>query len=454
MRARICFWTVIAALVSTSIAASADVASDKAAAILVFPKLLVDTSNNAAAAPRGQVDTLIRVSNTSTLPISMRCFYVDATWQCPNVDTLRGCLANPLNCLPGGCQSHWQEIDFVVNITALQPIAWLLSQGATECSPSTLPGVPCFPLTSVHPGTNGQSNQFSHVPPAPEDPFIGELKCIAVDLNGVPVPRNDLKGEVEITRVHAGAVDVEGYNAIGIPAILPYCSGNTTISCTNDSDCRPPTTSSDEGTCVRPNNGDNTLVLGGNVCSGGTNAGDLCSRDADCSGGSCVSVGEYNGCPNILVLDHFFDGANDPVTGQQVTTDLTLVPCSEDLLTQMCSLDLRTQKPVTTSVQFLVFNEFEERFSTSRPVTCFDERPIWTVGGTQTMGRSIFSAAVAGTLTGQTRIRGVPPLSVEAPLFGHTLLGIAEEFRAGGGTAAVNLHFSGGRPQSDYVYLP
>ena len=64
---------------------------------------------------------------------------------------------------------------------------------------------------------------------------------------------------------------------------------------------------------------------------------------------------------------------------------------------------------------------------------------------------SIFSAAVAGTLTGQTRIRGV---AVQDPTFGHALLGIAEEFREGGGTAAFNLHFSGSRPQSDYLYLP
>jgi hypothetical protein len=37
------------------------------------------------------------------------------------------------------------------------------------------------------------------------------------------------------------------------------------------------------------------------------------------------------------------------------------------------------------------------------------------------------------------------------------LLGVAEEFRdfeKGGGSAAFNLHFSGSRPQSDYLYLP
>jgi hypothetical protein len=403
-------WIVIAALVSMCIAARADVASDASAAILVFPKLLVDTSNPPAG-PGGQIDTLVQVSNTSVEPISMRCFYVDATPQCPDVTTLRSCLSNPVNCV-GVCQSHWQEIDFVVNITALQPVAWLVSQRARECDSNTPPGVPCFALTRLRPGVNGQSNQYSEVPPAPEDPFIGELKCIAVDLNGVPVERNDLKGEAEITRVRDGKVDVEGYNAIGIAAIPGAL------------------------------NSDNVLVLGGNQCSGGANAGNQCSSSSDCPDASCVAAGEYNGCPNVLILDHFFDGADDPITGQQVTTYLTLVPCSEDL---------SAQSPVTTSVQFLIFNEFEERFSTSRPVSCFDERPIWSIIDTRNPDKSIFSAAVEGTLTGQTRILGVP---VKDATFGHALLGIAEEFREGGGSAAFNLHLSGSRPQSDFLYLP
>jgi hypothetical protein len=440
-------WSVIAALVGASVAARADVASDKAAAILVFPKLLIDTSN-APPGPRGQIDTLIRVSNTSRQPISMHCFYVDSTPQCPSVAALRDCIANPLDCVANGCTWQCQqkplqiqEIDFYVSITALQPIAWLVSQGSKECSPTTPEDVPCFPLTRNNPRPDGESNQGSLIPPVQKDPFVGELKCIAVDANGMPVERNDLKGEVEITRVKDNVADVEGYNAIGIPAILPYCSGDATIPCTKDSDCQPPTTPSDEGTCVQPpNNGNDTLVLGGNVCKAGTNAGNVCSSAADCPSGSCVNAGEYVGCPNVLILDHFFDGANDPVTSQEVTTDLTLVPCSEDFL---------TQAPVATVVQFQVFNEFEERFSTSRTVTCFAEWPIWTIGGSQSMQRSIFSAAVAGTLTGQTRIRGV---AVEDPTFGHTLLGVAEEFREGGGSAATNLHFSGSRPQSDYLY--
>lgn len=398
----------LAALTGSGVAARADVASDTAAAILVFPKLLVDTSDPPVT-PRGRVDTLVRVSNTSTQPISMRCFYVDATPLCSNATG--SCLSDPVTC-NGICQPHWQETDFFVNITARQPIGWLVSQGAAECTSATPPGTPCFALTDARPGRNGQKNSGSLIPPAPEDPFIGELKCVAVDRNGVPVERNDLKGEVEITRVHDGTSDVEGYNAIGIAAI--------------------------PGT----NNGDNVLVLGGNVCSAGAQAQTPCSGPADCPGGNCVSAGEYTGCPNVLILDHFFDGADDPVTGQPVTTDLTLVPCSEDFL---------TQTPITTSVQFLVFNEFEQRLSTSRAVTCFDERPLWSIIDTRTPERSIFSAAVQGTLTGQTRIRGV---AVQDQNYGHALLGVAEEFRQDGGTAAFNLHFNGSRPQSDFVYLP
>jgi hypothetical protein len=101
-------------------------------------------------------------------------------------------------------------------------------------------------------------------------------------------------------------------------------------------------------------------------------------------------------------------------------------------------------------VQFLVFNEFEQRFSTSRKVTCFSELKISNID-TLSKDRSLFSAAVAGTLTGQTRMRGVEDEHLD---HGHTLLGVAEEFRDGGGTAAVNLHFHGTRPQSDFIRLP
>jgi len=136
-------------------------------------------------------------------------------------------------------------------------------------------------------------------------------------------------------------------------------------------------------------------------------------------------------------MEHFFDGATDPISLDTVTTSLTIVPCSEDYA---------RQNPIVTPVQFLVFNEFEQRFSTSRVVTCYDDIQISNIE-TRSNDRSLFSAAVAGTLTGQTRIRGVGSA-------GHTILGIAEEFRSSGSSAAFNLHFHGTRPESDIIFLP
>jgi len=367
--------------------AGAQVASDRVGAIVVFPKIVVDTQ---ALTTRGRSDTLVRIANVSNEAISIKCFYVNANGHCSNAPTrvcTPGAPAGPDNpCGPGAiCIPGWQEADFTVNITAGQPVAWLASEGAVACEEVVGTDLPCFPLGGTAPGSPN-NNGGSRVPPVSEDPFVGQLKCLAVDRNDVPVERNALKGDAEIIRSDEGLIDVLAYNAIGIPAIAG----------TNDRD--------------------NVLVLGGEAA-------------------------EYGACPNVLIMDHFFDGARDPVSGLEVTSDLTLVPCTEDFL---------TQAPVTTTVQFLVYNEFEQRFSTSRPVTCFQEFRISTID-TASPDRSIFSAAVAGTLTGQTRMRGVATDDVG---IGHTLLGVAEEFRVGGGGAAFNLHFHGTRPQSDYIYLP
>ncbi|MFQ5666481.1 MAG: hypothetical protein ACE5I7_08620 [Candidatus Binatia bacterium] len=386
--------------------ARAEVTSDAPAAILVFPKVLVDITSPQVSPP-AQIDTLIRVTNTSDRPISMWCFYVNATPHCTN--NSGSCLARPVTCDPTACLPQWQETDFVVSLTPGQPIAWLASRGGVPCQESA-PGLPCFSL-----GVQGLPP--NRVQPVPEDPFLGELKCIAVDRNLVPVARNELKGEVEIIRsgVSPDSIDVEAYNAIGIPAIRGTTDGDDT------------------------NNGDNTLVLGGGVCIGGANAQLPCAAVADCPGGRCSA--EYSSCPNILILDHFLDGAADPISGKKVTTHVTFVPCSEDFA---------TQSPTTTTVQFIIFNEFEQRFSTSRRVTCFQEFKISDIDKANE-NKSIFSAAVNGTLTAQTRIRGVADDDSD---HGHTLLGVAEEFREGGGTAALNLHFHGRRPQSDFIRLP
>ena len=488
----------------------ADIASDHPAAILVFPKVLVDTVTG--------LDTLVRLSNVSDTPINVYCFYVDATPIC----SIPGgsCFPNQLSCQAtiggqifiGSCLDNWQPTDFTFRLTREQPTGWIVSKGQStncpfldgvcsndpsmSCQRDTQCGAgnrcvipPCLPLDGGPMGRTGPGGQTNEgaIPLSPNDPFIGELKCIAVDENQQPVARNDLIGTAVIGReftIDGPRMALLGYNAVGIPAIPG--AGNR----------------------------DHTLVLGGDP-----------------------GVAEYEGCPNILILDHFFDGAVDPVvnnvcvnatacsisgvpcttdadcianrclgnlctvtggscngdadcqntcdlgsntctlTGNhcgsdaecvssdyqlRLATDLTLIPCTEDF--EGRNLDLSK-----TVAQFLVFNEFEQRFSASRTIDCFKEIQMSNIVSSDN-GRSIFSAGVAGTLTGQTRIRGVVN-DDNVGRGGNTLIGVAEEFRCQGpqfqfptcdlvdsqrlvSGAGKNLHFQGRRPQSDFIYLP
>lgn len=487
-------------LVSALPGGAAEIASDHPAAIVVFPKLLVDTEHG--------LDTMIRISNVAETPLDVYCFYVNATPICP-LDGGSSCFPDSGSCTVtnggqttvGLCAPQWQPTDFVFRLTQEQPTGWLVSSGErtdcrfidgvcshdgstvcdrdSQCRPpldSRCVQPACLPLDGGLGGRTGPRGQTNvgAVPGSSEDPFIGELKCIAVDEGGKPTARNDLIGEALIGKLLEGPdrIQLAGYNAIGIPAIP--LTGNR----------------------------DGTLVLGG-------------------------AGAEYEGCPNILILDHYFDGAVDPViqnvcladmtcsvsktecttdsdcvenlclpsgtcsvTGNpcaaaadcqntcvanactltggrclddddcvapefqvRLATELTLIPCTQDF-------EGRDPLLAKVTVQFLVFSEFEQRFSTSKPIDCFKEFQLAGIETSQ-FERSIFSAGVAGTLTGQTRIRGVQ----------RTLLGVAEEFRCAGArfefpscnfadsdrlvsAAAKNLHFQGRRPESDFIYLP
>src|SRR5262249_32796732 len=134
------------------------------------------------------------------------------------------------------------------------------------------------------------------------------------------------------------------------------------------------------------------------------------------------SGAEYQACPSTLILDHLFDGAVDPVTvpipgvdrlvvRRTVTSTLTLVPCGDDFV---------SQTPGSTTAQFLGFNEVEQRFWRSRTVNCLLDSQLSNID-TRNPTRSIFSAGVAGTIAGQTRIRGVGSAAT-----GNGLLGVAQ----------------------------
>jgi hypothetical protein len=348
--------------------AVADVSSTNPAGIIMYPKLLVD--GNATYTSQ---DTLIQLTNTADEPVNLRCFYTNSTGYCITTD-----LADPIKaCNPfdpyqfqgrecesfhAPCLSKWQETDFKMRLTSRQPIAWKLSQGLAQ-----LPLSPDNPFGLV--GPKGEFNDNSSIPPAPQKPFLGMLTCVEVDQDERPVGRNDLKGEATIqTLTVKDVVDIRNYNALGIHAI--------------------------EGA----NDGDDVLLLGL----------------------------EYNNCPNVVILDHFFDDAQfDENT--TVRTHITLIPCTQDFLTQSASIPGAVPPTV---VQYLVFNEFEQRFSTSRSMNCQQEiglSDIDTRIGRFGDAQSIFNFAVQGTYTGQTLLRGVENPD-NGDFIGNGILVLPEEF--------------------------
>ncbi len=327
-------------------------------------------------------DTLVQITNQSNVPVAAHCFYVNANSRCTN--TGLAC-ASSAECQEGGffgaCLPGWIEVNFDIFLTANQPLAWSAEAGL---SGSDLPCPGGLFNTCTGPGTNAGTR----IPPVGETPFIGELKCIQSDpITRLPAQcdegtcRNDLEGGATITRVDGDSIDPRRYNAVGLRT-------------------------------AGANDGNNVLVIGGEEA-------------------------EYQACAEVLILNHLFDGAGNPIGDGTASSELTLVPCTEDFLTQSV--------PRVTA-QFLVYNEFEQRFSTSRLVECLFDGPISRIDTSQPT-RSIFSAAVSGTVAGQTRITGV----------GGGLIGSATlAFDAEGGEAGsgYNLNQAGFRAQADIIRIP
>jgi hypothetical protein len=370
---------------------AADVTSDRAAAILDWPSVIFAETSFIDGFELVGVNTLLQVSNTSEDPVHLWCFYENANPHCSNTGEV--CYAAEDCCDPstgcGLCLPGWNETDFRLQLTPFQPIGWLASEGMAGYSTFAPKEFGKFPISGVFPsvGPGGSSNAGSRIPPVPEEPFLGSLRCIAVDEDNIPVDRNVLKGESTLgffaEDPDPDFINVGKSNAIGIQAI--------------------------EGAV----NDDNVLVLGG-------------------------PEPEYNGCPNVLIINHFFDFAVDPIIDDgfdsQIFTILELVPCSEDYLRQV---------PGGAVVQYLVYNEFETRFSTSRPMQCKQFSLLSNIDTTQNE-RSIWSAGVQGTLTGQTRAN---------PL-GGGLIGVAHELHEQAGLADFNIHFQGDREDPDFIVLP
>jgi hypothetical protein len=213
--------------------------------------------------------------------------------------------------------------------------------------------------------------------------FIGELRCVVVNDAEQPISRNVLTGNGTV--VDRVTREIRRYQAIAIQGFPS-------------------------------NNNDNTLQLN-NV--------------------------EYSTCPRVLLLNHFFDGATDPVLDTPVLNNITFVPCS---------VDYESGEPGIASLAFDVINEFEQRFSASLPVRCFADLALSRIDSAADPSRSIFNVAIQGTLVGQTRIRPVPDGDND---HGHGVLAVAEEFHdyPSAGTF-INLQSIPGNLQGDVVVLP
>lgn len=191
-------------------------------------------------------------------------------------------------------------------------------------------------------GPDGSSNQLTNVPPL-NDPMVGTLRCVVVTADpAIPADDNVLVGLATI--IERNHEDYMQYRAVGFRV-------------------------ANEGAAL---NRDEFLSLGG-------------------------PEAEYEGCPAMVTLNHFTD--NGPLaTGDRtahVQPTLVLTTCTSSSI-----------EPTGVVAQFLVYNEFSQRFSTSR---AFQDQLIRRLANIDTAQaeRSIFAVNVLGTLAAQTQIRGI-----------------------------------------------
>jgi hypothetical protein len=322
-------------------------------------------------------DTIIQIANTTNNMVHARCFYVNAAPANPAFPV------GPTN--PAQCN----ETDFDLWLTRQQPTIWVASLGRPMTS--TLPEL----SSNVSTDSNVFDLGFAPglIPPVTEG-FIGELKCVQVDASDAPLRANALEGQATIQNDEG---DVSEYNALAFQG-----NPDMTISDPNASDT-------------------DDLVL------------DYTASTA------AIDAGEYSACPDTLLLNHLAEGADDPVIDQlsgsssrPLTTELTLVPCSQNLENQLFG---------KVTVQFVVYNEFEQPFSTSTTLSCYLNLPLDQIGAS---GNNPFTFSVLGTLGAYARINPNPG--------NGGVIGVAEEFRSVGASgptpyaaAMFNLHTEGNR---------
>ena len=300
----------------------------------------------------GTRDTFIQISNTANSMVHAHCIYINAFPTCEGIGDCQ------MGTCSGPCVPQWQELDFNIWLTKQQPTHWGAgfgrrdSVGAQSCFRDLSTGERQYDCYSA-----GLAQGL--IPPVPT-PFEGELRCIEVDQSGAPISGNHLKGEATLISRDG---DASKYNAIGILG-EPFT-----------------------------NNGDNTLCLGGEP-----------SED-------CPTGAEYEGCAARFWIPHFAAGADNPILGptSKVRTEITVVPCRVNY--ERGALDI-----TTVTLQFRAVNEFEQGFSASHRVDCWDSFFLDDVN-------QIFSANIIQSRLVQTMMRP----SSSSP---SSVIAVVEEFHA------------------------
>ncbi|MFI5366386.1 MAG: hypothetical protein ACHQ4J_12265 [Candidatus Binatia bacterium] len=398
----LCGFAAVLGVVTAS-AARADVTLGTGSSILIFPKVLAN----------GTFDTVIEIANTGNSLVFAHCFYVNAPLQ--NVITNLPCTVPS-----SACVAACNETDFDIVLTKQQPTHWVVSQGRdvfTQGVESDHYVGNALNDAGFAPGLVPPEGCDVSSDPNCSSPFQGELKCIEVSETDEPLAGNHLKGEATLVAVqtasgndinHPGATvgDISAYSAVGI-ASLPDASPSS-----------------------------NVLLLDGNT---------------------------YEACPARLIVDHVASGADDPVLDgvtsfntnysgftSSVSTELTLVPCNEDLEDQIFT---------TQTLDIAVYNEFETRFSTSTSVSCYLSLELTNIDSATNPQRSIFASnALLQTLTAHTEI--TPAVNSAQ----HAVIGVIDRAVTvtSGGTsvtarAAYDLHTQGDQIPAagpDEIILP
>ena len=386
--------------------AAADVTSDRAGSIVIYPKVIAD----------GTRDTLIQLANTSNMAVIVHCVYINGAGSCEFDENEQCERDDDCTLFPIGdqCLNRWQETNFTIGLTRQQPTIWRVSTGRVA-DVGADPDGECDLVdpSAAQPRQACPGIVLGNVIP-PNQPFRGELKCVQMDESETPIDGNALKGEALIEDLSNG--QISKYNSINI--IGNQVDGNLSLELDN----------------VEYN---------------------ACPRR--------LEFVHYANRADDLVAEGL--GASCGATGCPVATEITLIPCTQHIEDQIGSVvtalyDTYDQQEQPLSASYFVDGWDNRDLAEIQEGAAFDPAlrgPILrTVIRSATGTRCIAGPNMNASCSDDDDCGGATNGGVCGPNAG--LLGIVEEFHMVdgpddpngivemlSGTAAANMHMVGSR---------